>query len=69
VADRIHLVVEAGPLVTAALAAHRDAVAGETLALTVNDGTIERSAAVTAIEGEQVRISLRRGGRTSPAGA
>jgi isoleucyl-tRNA synthetase len=69
VTDRIHLVVEAGPLVTAALAAHRDAVAGETLALTVNDGTIERSAAVTSIEGEQVRISLRRGGRTSPAGA
>jgi len=67
VADRIQLGVQAGPVVGAALAAHRETVAGETLALQVHERAVEGSAVDASIEGEQVRISLRRADRGSPA--
>ncbi len=58
VTDRIRLGVEAGPVVAAALAAHREAVAGETLALEVRDVEVDPNRVDTSIEGEAVRISL-----------
>ena len=58
VTDRIRLGVEAGPVVAAALAEHRDAVAGETLALEVRDVEVDPNRVDTSIEGEAVRISL-----------
>ena len=69
VADRIHLGVEAGPAVREALRVHRDAVAGETLAIEVDEGRVEGAAVDTSIEGEAVQISLRRADPASPAGA
>ncbi|MEX1264884.1 MAG: isoleucine--tRNA ligase [Actinomycetota bacterium] len=69
IVDRIHLGVEAGPIVTAALAAHRETIAGETLALDVREEEVDATTVDTSIEGERVRISLRRADRGSPAGA
>jgi isoleucyl-tRNA synthetase len=69
VADRIQLGVTGGPLVTEALTAHRDTVAGETLAVDVIHGEVEGLAVETEIEGEAVRISVRRAAYASPAGA
>ena len=59
----------AGPVVTEALSAHRDTVAGETLAVDVIHGEVEGPVVETEIDGEAVRISLRRAAYASPAGA
>ena len=69
VADRIQLGVTAGPTVTGALSAHRGTVAGETLAVDVIHGEVEGPSVETEIEGEAVRISVRRAAFASPADA
>ena len=69
VADRIQLGVEGGPTVSEALVAHRDTIAGETLAVDVIQGEVEGTTVDSTIEGEPVRISLRKAGYASPAGA
>ena len=69
VSDRIQLGVDAGPVVTDALAVHRDTVAGETLAVDVIHGEVEGPAVDTSIDGEPVRISVRRADYASPARA
>ncbi len=69
VADRIALGVEAGPVVAAALTAHRETVAGETLAVEVHDAAVEGTAVEASIDGERVRISVGRSGGRGPAGA
>jgi isoleucyl-tRNA synthetase len=69
ITDRIQLGVEAGPIVTGALLAHRDVVAGETLAVDVIHGEVEGPASVATIEGEPVRISVRRAAFAAPADA
>ncbi len=68
VADRIHLGVDAGPVVREALRQHRDTIAGETLAIEVADAGVEGTAVDASIEGEPVRISLRRA-ETPPTSA
>jgi isoleucyl-tRNA synthetase len=61
VADRIQLTVEAGPEVVAAVRAHRDFVAGETLALAVEFGPAGADAfAGEAGEGDLVRVAVAR---------
>ncbi|MGZ8582036.1 MAG: class I tRNA ligase family protein, partial [Actinomycetota bacterium] len=69
VTDRIQLGVEAGLVVTDALTAHRDTVAGETLAVDLIHGEVEGPAVETTIDGDTVRISVRRADYASPAGA
>jgi isoleucyl-tRNA synthetase len=69
VSDRIQLGVEAGSTLSAALAAHRDAVARETLAVDLIHGEVEGPATDAEIEGEAVRISLRRADYASPTRA
>ena len=69
ITDRIQLGVEAGPVVTGALLAHRDVVAGETLAVDVIHGEVEGPASEATIEGEPVRISVRRAAFAAPADA
>ena len=68
VSDRIQLGIDAGPAVSAALAAHRDTVASETLAVDLIHGEVEGPSVDTTIDGEQVRISVRRADYASPAG-
>jgi isoleucyl-tRNA synthetase len=69
ISDRIQLGVEAGPVVSDALTVHRDGVAGETLAVDVIHGEVEGPAVDTSIDGEPVRISVRRADYASPARA
>jgi isoleucyl-tRNA synthetase len=69
VADRIQLGIDAGPVVSAALAAYRDTVASETLAVDLIHGEVEGPSVDTSIEGEAVRISVRRADYASPADA
>ena len=54
---------------TDALTAHRDTVAGETLAVDLIHGEVEGPAVETTIDGDTVRISVRRADYASPAGA
>jgi isoleucyl-tRNA synthetase len=59
VSDRITVVIEASPEVSAAVAAHRDFVAAETLANSVTDGDAGDTAfAGEAGEGEAVRVQV-----------
>jgi isoleucyl-tRNA synthetase len=59
VADRVALVVEASPDVSAAVEAHRDFVAAETLATSVELGAVgDGGHAGEAGEGETVRVSV-----------
>jgi isoleucyl-tRNA synthetase len=64
VADRIELWVDAGEAVGAALEAHGDYIASETLAASVTAGRADDGADVAtsdaAIEGEPVVVALRR---------
>jgi isoleucyl-tRNA synthetase len=61
VSDRIRLTLSAGPEVTAAVEAHRDFVAQETLAVTVEFAPLgERGFAGEAGEGEPVRAAVQR---------
>jgi isoleucyl-tRNA synthetase len=61
VSDRIRLTLSAGPEVTAAVEAHRDFVAQETLAVTVEFASLgERGFAGEAGEGEPVRAAVQR---------
>jgi isoleucyl-tRNA synthetase len=63
VADRITVLVEAGPEVTAAVTAHRDFLAGETLADSVETGSVAGAAQPfvgEAGEGEPVRVVVTR---------
>jgi isoleucyl-tRNA synthetase len=63
VADRINLLVEAGPEVAAALETHRDFVAAETLATTVGLGALAGTDSAfvgEAGEGELVRVAVAR---------
>jgi len=62
VADRIALTVEAGPQVTAAVEAHRDFVAAETLATSVAFGPVGEGAFDGAAgDGAAVRVTVARG--------
>jgi isoleucyl-tRNA synthetase len=69
VTDRIQLGVEAGPAVAGALMSHHDAIAAETLAVDVIHGEVEGPSVEASIEGETVRISVRRAGYAAPARA
>jgi isoleucyl-tRNA synthetase len=69
VADRIQLGVTAGAAVGEALSAHRDTVAGETLAVDVIHGEVDGPVVETEIDGDPVRISVRRAAYASPGGA
>ena len=69
VADRIQLGVTAGAAVGEALWAHRDTVAGETLAVDVIHGEVDGPVVETEIDGDPVRISVRRAAYASPGGA
>ncbi len=61
IADRISLVVEASPEVTAAVEAHRDFLAGEVLANEVTAGPAGEGASTGEVgDGEQVRIRVRK---------
>ena len=60
VSDRISLVVEASPGVTAAVEAHRDFVAAETLATAIEFGAAADGFAGEAGEGESVRVTVTR---------
>jgi isoleucyl-tRNA synthetase len=61
VSDRIRLTLSAGPEVTAAVEAHRDFVAQETLAVAVEFGEAgDRGFAGEAGDGEQVRAAVER---------
>jgi len=62
VSDRIVLAIEAGGELAAAFAAHRDYVAGETLASETSDGPLPDAALrqEAVIDGEAVTVSLRR---------
>ncbi len=66
VSDRIQLGVEAGADVSEALALHRDIVARETLAVDVLHGDVDGPATETEIDGERVRISVRRADYAAP---
>jgi isoleucyl-tRNA synthetase len=66
VSDRIQLGIDAGPTVSQALAAHRDTVARETLAVDLIHGEVDGPTIDAEIEGEAVRISLRRADYASP---
>ena len=66
VSDRIQLGIDAGPTLSGALAAHRDAVARETLAVDLIHGEVEGPTTDAEIEGVSVRISLRRADYASP---
>jgi len=68
IADRIALGIAGGPRVRDALTAQRETVAGETLAVDVVDGEIDGATTSEAtVEGELVRISLRRADHAPPA--
>ena len=69
ITDRIQLGVAAGPVVGRALTAHRDEIAGETLAVDVIHGEVEGPILESRIDDETVRISVRRADYASPAGA
>jgi isoleucyl-tRNA synthetase len=69
VTDRIQLGVEAGPAVAGALMSHHDAIAAETLAVDVIHGEVEGPSVEASIDGETVRISVRRAGYAAPARA
>ena len=61
IADRISLVVEASPEVTAAVEAHRDFLAGEVLANEVTAGPAGEGASTGEVgDGEHVRIRVRK---------
>ena len=60
VSDRISLVVEASPGVTAAVEAHRDFVAAETLATAIEFGAAAAGFAGEAGDGESVRVTVTR---------
>ncbi|MGH2629718.1 MAG: DUF5915 domain-containing protein, partial [Actinomycetota bacterium] len=66
VSDRIQLGVDAGAAVSEALSVHRDIVARETLAVDVLHGDADGPAIDTEIEGERVRISVRRADYAAP---
>jgi isoleucyl-tRNA synthetase len=62
VSDRIVLGIEGEGAVPGALAAHRDWVASEVLATSIEDGSVEDAAAAedVSVDGNGTRISLRR---------
>jgi isoleucyl-tRNA synthetase len=65
ISDRIHLVIESGPGVAAAVETWRDYVAGETLALSLACAPVTGDlphVAEDEIEGEAVRIGVRKDG-------
>jgi isoleucyl-tRNA synthetase len=66
VSDRIQLGVDAGAGVSGALTAHRDMVARETLAVDVLHGDADGPATETEIDGEPVRITVRRADYAAP---
>lgn len=65
--DRIQLGVQAGHAVGEALAAHREYVVGETLAVDLIAGEVEGFRQEAAIEGEPVAVSLRKAAYASPS--
>ena len=67
VSDRIQLGVQAGHAVGEALAAHREYVVGETLAVDLIAGEVEGFRQEAAIEGEPVAVSLRKAAYASPS--
>jgi isoleucyl-tRNA synthetase len=67
VSDRIQLGIEAGHPVTEALAAHREYIVGETLAVDLISGEVEGFRQDAAIDGEPVTVSLRKAGYASPS--
>jgi isoleucyl-tRNA synthetase len=66
VSDRIQLGVEAGADVSGALTAHRDMVVREILAVDVLHGDADGPATETEIDGEPVRITVRRADYAAP---
>jgi isoleucyl-tRNA synthetase len=63
VSDRISLVVSASPAVTAAVEAHHDFVAGETLATTLSLGEVASGGFAGEVgDGEQVTVAVSRAG-------
>jgi isoleucyl-tRNA synthetase len=62
VTDRIELGVEASGELAAALAAHRDEVAAETLATSIGNGPVEGHRQEGAIDGVAVAVTLRKSG-------
>ena len=69
VSDRIQLGIEAGHTIGEALAAHREYVVGETLAVDLISGEVDGFRQEAAIEGEPVAVSLRRAAYASPSPA
>ena len=67
VSDRIQLGVEAGPTVMAAIAAHRDTVVGETLAVDLILGELDGPTRAAEIDGEPVTVSVQKAAFASPA--
>ena len=69
VTDRIQLGIVAGPRVSEALTAHREIIAGETLAVDLIVGDVEGYLQEGAVDGEPVRVTVRRADYASPGGA
>jgi isoleucyl-tRNA synthetase len=69
VSDRIQLGVETGRAVGEALAANRDYVVGETLAVDLISGEVEGFRQEATIDGEPVAVSLRKAAYASPSPA
>jgi isoleucyl-tRNA synthetase len=69
VSDRIQLGIESGHVIAEALAAHREYVVGETLAVDLIAGEVEGFREEAAIEGEPVAVSLRKAAYASPSPA
>jgi isoleucyl-tRNA synthetase len=67
VSDRIQLGIQAGHGIAEALAAYRDYVVGETLAVDLIAGEVEGFRQESAIEGERVAVSLRKAAYASPS--
>jgi isoleucyl-tRNA synthetase len=69
VTDRIQLGIVAGPRASEALATHREIIAGETLAVDLILGDVEGSLQEGAVDGEPVRVTVRRADYAAPGGS
>jgi isoleucyl-tRNA synthetase len=69
VSDRIQLGIESGHAVGEALAAHREYVVGETLAVDLIAGEVEGFRQETVIDGQPVAVTLRKAAYASPSSA
>jgi isoleucyl-tRNA synthetase len=69
VSDRIQLGLRMGPTVSEAVAAHRDTVVAETLAVDLIVGAVDGARLETTIDGEPVEITLEKAAFANPGTA